>query len=91
MGYLMEWIVTRDEDQMVDDAVVMMDNMEMVLKENDYIASVVMENILVEAAEVLIEIIQIRNKKVEAYDMMCGEDELGKVQHHFDKITLGHF
>ena len=47
----MEWIVTRDEDQMVDDAVVMMDNMEMVLKENDYIASVVMENILVEAAK----------------------------------------
>ena len=76
---------------MADDAVVMMDNMEIVLKEKDYIASVVMENILVEAAEVLIEIIQIRNKKVEAYDMMCGEDELGQLQHHFDKITLGHF
>ena len=61
------------------------------MKENEDIESVVMEIFLVEAAEVMIEIIQIRNRKVGAYEIMCGGDELCQAQHNCDKITLDLF
>ena len=59
----MEWMNQREVDQMADDAEGMMDDMEDVLGTKGEMKSEIKEGILVGITEVLIEVVEMRNKK----------------------------
>ena len=65
----------------------MMDNMEHVVGRQE-IPEKDMGIILVGAAELFIEVVEARNRRCGAYDMMCGGDELCQAQHNCDNISF---
>ena len=84
---LMTWLLERDEGQLAEDAIMMMDNMEQVVGRQE-IPEKDMGIILVGAAELFIEVVEARNRECGAYDMMCGGDELCQAQHNCDNISF---